>query len=206
MTFTDKLPGVELQQHLVVSQVDGVPRQALLDVVPWASVLGLRAHRPLYPNRVGAWLGGPFAKTTRVAEKPDRLVADGFGAITVSVPGFTVAVYPPMARDEQPREVRRARLDRFPAEEPSLSNDLLRGVPTVFLNGELGLSTGKACAQAAHAVMALDLGAGPVPSVQVREVGVEFFKLLRTPDVVIQDSGRTEIEPGTVTALGFQCW
>ena len=82
---------------------------------------------------------------------------------------------------------------------------------TIVLNASLEMSTGKAAAQAAHALLAWVLeskvatvsawaGAGfPVGIVELP--AKEFRKGARkAAGPVIQDAGRTEIEPGSTTA------
>ncbi|WP_418907467.1 peptidyl-tRNA hydrolase [Glutamicibacter endophyticus] len=91
----------------------------------------------------------------------------------------------------------------------------LRAPVTIALNLGLGMSTGKAAAQAAHALFAWLIEA-PAPQVEAwlkehAPVGVlwlerrEFAAVAsRAVGPVIQDAGRTEIEPGSSTAYVLQ--
>lgn len=204
----DDSPSEDLQQSIVFD-VDPDDRRAAIEVAAWASVLALDEHTEAFPNRVARWLSGPFAKTARVAEKPSHLSGDDDAFYLVDH-GMTVAVYPPLARAEFPRTVNRARLDRFHAAEPVVAPvPEASHAPFILLDSSLGMSTGKSCAQAAHAAMAMRLSGQLDEMPEVVEVsGGDFAQMLaQSPTVVIQDSGRTEIEPGSTTALGFAaCW
>lgn len=207
-SLLDDRPADSYVQHIVVDRGDA-PREMMLSLVPQMSVRALHEHSLRCPERVEKWLSGPFAKIVRVAEKPHRMVDPDFDVVHVETPGLSIAVYPPMAKGEMPRFVKRARLDNFASSSPGLQPVPDRGMqePVIFVDGGLGLSTGKVCAQASHAAMALYLGE-EVECADVIEVSGEDFARLQgmDPSVVIADAGRTETVPGTVTALAFRSW
>jgi len=84
---------------------------------------------------------------------------------------------------------------------------------TIVLNADLGMSTGKSAAQAAHALLAWWDLASPRDRddwvegghrVNVVEVASSIFQRLSlslTPDAIIHDAGHTEIESGSMTAF-----
>lgn len=88
--------------------------------------------------------------------------------------------------------------------------------PTIILNRDLGMSTGKSAAQAAHALLAWwDLASQGTrdewlasgSKVNVSEVTKEDFRMLSSavdPYAVIHDAGHTEIESGSATAFVTQ--
>lgn len=66
----------------------------------------------------------------------------------------------------------------------------------IYLNNDAGMSRGKAAAQAVHAAL---LAFGVHPGVPVVVLG-ERASEVENHVTVVRDAGRTEIEPGTVTA------
>lgn len=79
---------------------------------------------------------------------------------------------------------------------PGLAIDLATGPEIrILLNKNVTMTRGKACAQAVHAA----LQAFDVPHGRVVVLGAKPDEVAAC-DVVIHDAGRTEVEPGTMTA------
>lgn len=156
------------------------------------------------------WAAGAFAKSVRRADaKMFAKVLAAFPDHVLATVGDASAVgLPPMRADSLPKLLAKLQVSgtQLPAGE-SLEPQPL----TIVLNGSLEMSTGKAAAQAAHALFAWLLEAGQ-PTVDAWAgagfpVGIvhasrkEFRKgAKKAAGPVIQDAGRTEIEPGSTTA------
>jgi peptidyl-tRNA hydrolase len=156
------------------------------------------------------WAAGAFAKSVRRADA--KMFAKVLAAfpehVLASVGGASAVGLPPLPADELPKLLAKLQVSgtQLPAGDPMDPQPL-----SIVLNDALGMSTGKAAAQAAHALFAWVLEAGE-PAVDAWSaagfpVGVvyagtrEFRKGQRTAaGPVIQDAGRTEIEPGSTTA------
>lgn len=66
----------------------------------------------------------------------------------------------------------------------------------IIMNGDVNMSRGKYAAQAVHAAL---LAVGAHPHVPVIVLGGKRADIEQM-DVIVRDAGRTELEPGTVTA------
>ena len=156
------------------------------------------------------WANGAFAKSVR---RPD---AKMFAKVRTAFPGHVLATVgrasavglPPMPAAKLPKLL--AKLQVSGTQLPP--GELLPAQPlTIVLNASLEMSTGKAAAQAAHALFAWLLKSKTVaveawvdagcPVGVVELPAKEFRKGSRkSAGPVIQDAGRTEIEPGSSTA------
>ncbi|MGJ9403435.1 peptidyl-tRNA hydrolase [Arthrobacter sp. KK5.5] len=157
-----------------------------------------------------AWAAGAFAKTVRradvnpfakmLAAHPDHALAE--------VGKGRAAGLGPMPADGLPKPLAKLQVSgtQLPAGPP------LPDAPvTIALNASLDMSTGKAAAQAAHALFAWLLQADPATVRAWRAAGcpLSVRDLVRrdfragaraAAGPVIQDAGRTEIAPGSATA------
>lgn len=66
----------------------------------------------------------------------------------------------------------------------------------IFVNSDVKMSRGKYAAQAVHAAL---LAVGAHPGVPVVVLGARASDIEQT-QVQVRDAGRTEVEPGTLTA------
>ena len=160
------------------------------------------------------WLAGRFTKTVRRAKPKDfgNLVMDQ-GSFLYTFGTAAAIAFSPMTYDEMPKKLTRLQVSGTDL-RPGLEVTPYDSAPIIVLNGSLGMSTGKAAAQAAHALLGyyLKLSFGgqcawlneKVPAV-VRTVPADQFDELAVNAFgpVITDSGLTEIEPGSRTAFVF---
>lgn len=156
------------------------------------------------------WASGHFGKTVRRAD------AKMFAKVLAQFPEHALATVgegsaaglPPMPAAALPKLIAKLQVSgtQLPEGEPLPPAPL-----NIVLNASLEMSTGKAAAQAAHALFAWVLEAKPAAVEAWREAGFplgvqelsekEFRKGSRkSAGPVIQDAGRTEIEPGSTTA------
>ncbi|PJJ44866.1 peptidyl-tRNA hydrolase [Glutamicibacter mysorens] len=157
------------------------------------------------------WASQAFAKSVRRANpKMFAKVLEMFPAQMVSEVGKAQAVgLPPLPAADLPKLI--AKLQVSGTQLPK-ADEVLDAKINIVLNKSLDMSTGKAAAQAAHALFAW-LAEAPAESVEAwlqshAPVGIrhlprkDFEQLSRqAAGPVIQDAGRTEIEPGSVTAF-----
>nr|WP_256127950.1 peptidyl-tRNA hydrolase [Arthrobacter sp. SDTb3-6] len=139
-----------------------------------------------------------------------------FAKVLAAFPDHALAVVgraraaglPPLPAEALPKLLAKLQVSgtQLPAGEPLALQPL-----AIVLNGSLDMSTGKAAAQAAHALFAWVLEAKPAAveawvadgcPLSVRELPAKEFRkgARKSAGPVIQDAGRTEIEPGSATA------
>ncbi len=156
------------------------------------------------------WASAAVGKTVRRAD------AKMFAKVLAAFPNHSLAAVgegravglPPMPAAALPKLL--AKLQVSGTQLPD--GDPLPGATlTIVLNGSLEMSTGKAAAQAAHALFAWLLESKPAVveawvaggfPLGVQELPAKEFRkgARKSAGPVIQDAGRTEIEPGSTTA------
>ena len=196
---------------LLVDRDRPAPEPDGIAAVALASVLAYAAD-PSHPDWQ-RWLSGPVTKSVRRADA--KMYAKTSHAHPEAVEatqgrGRALAL-PPLPMDDLPKTLARLQVSgtQLPAEMGKPAAD---GLTMIVLNQDLGMSTGKAAAQAAHSLFAwvveLEpqrgagwLQAGPGLCISWREEA-EFLAGAALPGAgpLIRDAGRTEIAPGSATA------
>jgi peptidyl-tRNA hydrolase len=200
------------------AEIDGIRAVAVASVTRYiedliASASDHDAEGPLPAVELSAWdlwLAGPFAKSVRRADRPTfaKVIAafDESDYTLIRVGDAKAIAFRPMPNDSLPKVLSRLQVagTQLPAGNPSITPVNAR---LVALDAGLEMSTGKAAAQAAHALFLWFL-LDPVKHVQVDcDVQIlphEEFVALRdrvSPTAVIVDAGRTEIAPNSMTAF-----
>ncbi len=156
------------------------------------------------------WANGAFAKSVRRADAKmfAKVLAAFPDHVLATVGEASAAGLPPMPAAALPKLLAKLQVSgtQLPEGEPLPPAPL-----TIVLNASLEMSTGKAAAQAAHALFAWVLESKPAaveawaandfPLGVTQLPAKEFRKGARkSAGPVIQDAGRTEIEPGSTTA------
>lgn len=155
-----------------------------------------------------AWLSDAYTKIVkRTSEAKIRKAHAEFGGSIAKDPrtGFTVCALPPML--DTPENRRRIPGQVSGTERPKPEEHVI--LPEgrwIVLNGSLGMSTGKASAQAAHVrtLMALQGVSQDEGGPQVLWASNDLFTaLLSDPRtrIVSRDNGLTEIAKGSTTGL-----
>ncbi|MDN3481817.1 peptidyl-tRNA hydrolase [Arthrobacter sp. APC 3897] len=199
----------------IVLLVDKEEPAAHLDAVAAAAVASVSAYaRRTEDDAWDNWVYGRFTKSVR------RAGPKVFEKMAASAPSGTVAVgrakavaFEPVSYEEMPKKLRALQVSgtHLPDGDPVACSP---GTPLIIVNADLEMSTGKAGAQAAHALMAwylalsaeertawYDDGAGRA-GVRLA-AGAEFEALAKAPGAgpLIVDAGMTEIAPNTATAF-----
>ena len=156
------------------------------------------------------WASGAFGKTVRRADaKMFAKVLAAFPEHALATVGEASAVgLPPMPAAELPKLLAKLQVSgtQLPPGGPLPPQSL-----NIVLNASLEMSTGKAAAQAAHALFAWLLESKPAVveawaadgfPVGILELPAKEFRkgARKSAGPVIRDAGRTEIEPGSTTA------
>lgn len=158
------------------------------------------------------WVNGRFTKTVRRASpKAFAKLSAGAPSGTVIIGSAEAAAFDPQRYDDMPRALRSLQVSgtQLPPGDPVRASP---GMPLIVLNQDLDMSTGKAAAQAAHALLAWYLDLAPEqaaafaehPGAAVTEVPAERFRELASVSgagPLIVDAGLTEIDPGSATAF-----
>jgi peptidyl-tRNA hydrolase len=164
------------------------------------------------------WLSGRFTKSVRRADLKTftKLAADedNKSASNVTVGKARALAYVPAFYEQMPKSLTRLQVSGtdLPDEPATVPSRKRSGDPVIVLNGALGMSTGKAAAQAAHALFAWQLNRGhddvELASLQLLSTDLviasaEEFTALQTlaAGPLIVDAGLTEIAPNTATAF-----
>lgn len=158
------------------------------------------------------WVHGRFTKTVRRAgPKPFAKLSPGAQSGTVVIGKAEAAAFEPQRYEDMPRALRSLQVSgtQLPPGDPVPAS---QANPLIVLNEDLAMSTGKAAAQAAHALLAWYLDLAPEqasafaadPGAAVTEVPAERFRELASlsgAGPLIVDAGLTEIDPGSATAF-----
>ncbi|MET0977626.1 MAG: peptidyl-tRNA hydrolase [Paeniglutamicibacter terrestris] len=204
-------PTGELVQPIIllVDREEPCDEDSGIAVAALASVNALLAN-PGHPYW-RPWAEGAFAKSVRRAD------AKMFAKVAAEFPDHSVAelgsaralAFAPMPADSLPKRLAKLQVSgtTLPPGKP------MELTPVhIALNDGLGMSTGKAAAQGAHALFAWVLEGKPADLAAWRAAGCQlsvqrldskaFKKLSRSAQgPLIHDAGRTEIVPGSATAF-----
>ena len=163
------------------------------------------------------WLSGAFTKSVRRAKPAlfEKLANPAVGiAARVEIAGSRALAYRPIRYADLPRELSRLQVsgtDFTRLTSDPLPDRLTAQSPVAVVVSE-DLTTGKAAAQAAHALFAWVLDARPRARAAWLAQPAATSVTLASPDrvkvlsggrgaVPIHDNGYTEVEPGTLTAV-----
>ena len=184
------------------SHEDAVRAVAAASVGAWLAVPDDPAWQP--------WLAGSFAKSVRRARPAQYAALSGWAAASAGFGDARACAGPPTT---------------YPGMDPRVAGLQVSGTelaragwpgpgpgPTVLLDDSLGMSTGKAAAQAAHALFAWAVHLSAPARADWQADGMAFSVLgLPGPDfaraaarpgpVTIADAGHTEVAPGSTTAI-----
>lgn len=158
-----------------------------------------------------AWQDARIRKVVRRARGAAWERARALPGITVRQGTAEVRVYPPVPVDDWPADLAKLQVSGTDFADPTPPADAADGVPVLWLNPELPMSTGKAMAQVGHGAQLAWWELAPTVrskwrdvefDLRVRTAGVGQWKeLLASGLPVVTDGGFTEVAPGSATVV-----
>jgi peptidyl-tRNA hydrolase len=157
------------------------------------------------------WQDARIRKVVRRARGAEWRRAAALPGITVTGAAAVVRVFPPELLDEVPKELAKLQVTGTDLEDPEELPAVVDGVPVLWVNPGLTMSTGKTMAQVGHGAHLawFELSDAERKAWQeddfrlaVRTASEAHWKMLmgaRLP--VVQDAGFTEIDPGSYTVI-----
>ncbi|MDX6262792.1 MAG: hypothetical protein QOH84_4480 [Kribbellaceae bacterium] len=157
------------------------------------------------------WQDARIRKVVRRARGAEWRRAEALPGITVTGGTAVVRVFPPVLLDEVPKDLAKLQVTGTDLEDPEELPALEPGVPVLWVNPGLEMSTGKTMAQVGHGahlawfeLSAADRKAWEADDFRlaVRTAAPAVWTELRASGLpVVQDAGFTEIDPGSYTVI-----
>ncbi|BAU96855.1 hypothetical protein N24_2593 [Corynebacterium suranareeae] len=171
------------------------------------------ASDPEFRAALERWYGHLIRKVARRARNAAWDRVQNLPGVTVEDDAAQVRAFVPSAVVDVPADIKKLQISgtELPLDDP---NPIVDDFPTIYIDGSLEMTLGKAAAQVGHASMLL-AAHRPFEWVQqwesdnfalhVREVSKEeFMRLIDTPGAVpVHDGGFTEVAPNTVTVVAI---
>ncbi|MFI5711840.1 peptidyl-tRNA hydrolase [Kribbella sp. NPDC051620] len=157
------------------------------------------------------WQDARIRKVVRRARGAEWRRAEALPGITVVGGTAVVRVFPPVPLDEVPKDLAKLQVTGTDLEDPEELPAVDDGLPVLWVNPGLEMSTGKTMAQVGHGV---HLAWFELPDADRKAWQEDGFRLaVRTATParweglmasglpVVQDAGFTEIDPGSYTVI-----
>ncbi|WP_391648523.1 aminoacyl-tRNA hydrolase [Streptomyces violarus] len=157
------------------------------------------------------WQDARIRKVVRRARGAEWRRAEALPGITVTGKSAEVRVFPPVPLDGWPKDLARLQVSGTDLDDPEPPVDADPAAPALWLNPDLGMSAGKAMAQAGHAAQLAWWELSEEERAGWHDAG--FPLAVRTADPaswpeltgsglpLVRDAGFTEIAPGSCTVV-----
>lgn len=214
-TARDQAPQFVLP--LVVRIERGAPpaRSDALETAARAVLVLLADERAVgdgeWAEAVRDWQDARIRKVVRRARGAEWRRAEALPGITVTGKAAEVRVFPPVPLDGWPKDLARLQVSGTDLDDPEPPVAADPSAPVLWLNPDLGMSAGKAMAQAGHGAQLAwwELSDGERTAwrdagfpLAVRLAARERWRDLTTSGLpVVRDAGFTEIAPGSATVI-----
>ncbi|MFI7011183.1 peptidyl-tRNA hydrolase [Streptomyces sp. NPDC050145] len=214
-TARDEAPQFVLPLVARIERAEPPARTAALETAARAVLVLLSDDRALgdgeWAQAVRDWQDARIRKVVRRARGAEWRRAEALDGITVTGGGAEVRVFPPVPLDGWPKDLARLQVSGTDLDDPEPPPAPDPAAPVLWLNPDLGMTAGKAMAQAGHGAQLAWWALSEPQRKEWREAG--FPLSVRTADPahwepltraglpVVQDAGFTEIAPGSCTVV-----
>ncbi|WP_260461838.1 aminoacyl-tRNA hydrolase [Streptomyces lateritius] len=157
------------------------------------------------------WQDARIRKVVRRARGAEWRRADALPGITVTGEEAEVRVFPPVPLDGWPKDLARLQVSGTELDDPAAPGPVPEGAAVLWFNPGLGMSAGKAMAQAGHGAQLLWWAMTEDEREAWREAGFplavrtaaagDWAGLTSSGLPVVRDAGFTEIAPGSCTVV-----
>jgi peptidyl-tRNA hydrolase len=157
------------------------------------------------------WQDARIRKVVRRARGAEWRRAEALPGITVTGKAAEVRVFPPVPLDGWPKDLARLQVSGTDLDDPETPVGADLSAPVLWMNPDLGMSAGKAMAQAGHGAQLAWWELPDEERAAWRDAG--FPLAVRTPEPerwrelvgtglpLVRDAGFTEIAPGSCTVV-----
>ncbi|MEU6912416.1 aminoacyl-tRNA hydrolase [Streptomyces olindensis] len=157
------------------------------------------------------WQDARIRKVVRRARGAEWRRAGALPGITVTGASAEVRVFPPVPLDGWPKDLARLQVSGTDLDDPEPPMDADPAAPVLWMNPDLGMSAGKAMAQAGHAAQLAWWELSDAERTAWREAGFPLAVRTAAPArwsgltgaglPLVRDAGFTEIAPGSCTVV-----
>jgi peptidyl-tRNA hydrolase len=164
-----------------------------------------------WADAMRGWQDARIRKVVRRARGAEWRRAAALPGITVTGAAAVVRVFPPVLLDEVPKDLAKLQVTGTDLEDPEELPALEPGVPVLWVNPGLEMSTGKTMAQVGHGVHLAWFELSDADRAAWQEDGfplavrtasaARWKELMASGLPVVQDAGFTEIDPGSYTVI-----
>ncbi|MCC8337163.1 peptidyl-tRNA hydrolase [Streptomyces sp. R1] len=157
------------------------------------------------------WQDARIRKVVRRARGAEWRRAEALPGIMVTGKDAEVRVFPPVPLDGWPKDLARLQVSGTDLDDPEPPADADPTAPVLWLNPDLGMSAGKAMAQAGHGAQLAWWELSDGERTAWRDAGYPLSVRTADPDrwadlttgglPVVRDAGFTEIAPGSCTVV-----
>jgi peptidyl-tRNA hydrolase len=164
-----------------------------------------------WARAVRDWQDARIRKVVRRARGAEWRRAEALPGLTVTGKSAEVRVFPPVPLDGWPKDLAKLQVSGTDLDDPEPPVDADATAPVIWLNPDLGMSAGKAMAQAGHGAQLAWWELPEQERTAWRETGFALAVRTAEPDrwreltasglPVVRDAGFTEIAPGSCTVV-----
>lgn len=164
-----------------------------------------------WAREMRAWQDARIRKVVRRARGAEWRRAEALPGITVTGKSAEVRVFPPVPLDGWPKDLARLQVSGTDLDDPEPPVDADLTAPVLWMSPEVGMSAGKAMAQAGHGAQLAWWELSDADRAAWRDTGFPLAVRTPAPDrwhhltasglPVVRDAGFTEIAPGSCTVV-----